>query len=57
MALGTLLNASSRSPIERAIWTPTALSLAVLCAVVAAWSPHAQARQTTLEARKASRDE
>jgi hypothetical protein len=57
MALGTLLNASSRSPIERAVWTPTALSLAVLCAVVAAWGPQAQAHQTTLEARRARRDE
>lgn len=34
-ALGTLLNAISRSPVERAIMTPTSLSLAVLCAAVA----------------------
>ena len=39
MALGTLMNAASRSPIERALWTPIALSLAVLCGIVAAWSP------------------
>ncbi len=57
MALGTLLNALSRSPIERAVWTLTALSLAVLCAVVAARSPTAQAHQTKREARRARRDE
>lgn len=34
-ALGTLVNAASRSPIERAVMTPTSLILAVLCAVVA----------------------
>ena len=34
-ALGTLLNAASRSPIERALMVPTALSLALLCAGVA----------------------
>ena len=45
MALGTLLNAASRSPIERALWTPIALSLAVLCGIVAAWSPTLSARQ------------
>lgn len=44
MAVGTLLNAISRSPIERAIWTPIALSLAVLCGLVAAWSPETPAR-------------
>lgn len=44
MALGTLMNAASRSPIERALWTPIALSLAVLCGIVAAWSPQLQAR-------------
>lgn len=38
MTVGTLLNAISRSPLERAIWTPTALSLAVLCGLVARWS-------------------
>lgn len=43
MALGALLNAVSRSAIERAVWTPVALSLAVLCAVVAIKS-----RNTTL---------
>jgi len=36
--LGTLLNAVSRSALERAVMTPVALSLAVLCATVAAWS-------------------
>jgi hypothetical protein len=45
LALGTLLNAASRSPIERALWTPIALSLAVLCGVVAAWGPTVPARQ------------
>lgn len=35
-ALGTLLNAASRSPIERTLMVPTALSLAVLSACVAA---------------------
>ena len=35
MSLGTLMNAASRSDIERAIQTPTALTLAVLCALVA----------------------
>ena len=35
MAVGALLNAVSRSPIERAVMVPTALSLAVLCALVA----------------------
>ena len=44
MALGTLLNAASRSPIERA-WAPVALSLAVLCGIVAAWSPKVPALQ------------
>ena len=44
MVLGTLLNAASRSPIERA-WAPVALSLAVLCGIVAAWSPKLPARQ------------
>lgn len=34
-AAGTLLNAASRSPLERAVWTPVSLSLAVLCAIVA----------------------
>lgn len=34
-ALGTLLNAASRSRVERAVMTPTALGLAVLCAIVA----------------------
>ncbi len=46
MAIGTLLNAISRSPVERAIWTPTAMSLAVPCVVVAAWSPAAHAPRT-----------
>lgn len=36
-ALGTLLNAASRSPIERTLMVPTALSLAVLSACVAAF--------------------
>jgi hypothetical protein len=36
--LGTLLNAVSRSALERAVMTPVALCLAVLCATVAAWS-------------------
>jgi len=45
MALGTLLNAASRSPIERVLWTPIAMSLAVLCGIVAAWSPKVPARQ------------
>lgn len=45
MALGTLINAASRSPIERAMWTPIAMSLAVLCGIVAAWSPRAPLRQ------------
>ncbi len=44
MVLGTLLNAASRSPIERA-WAPIALSLAVLCGIVAAWSPRVPALQ------------
>lgn len=35
MAVGTLMNAASRSPLERAVWTPVALSSAVLCAIVA----------------------
>lgn len=34
-ALGTLLNAISRSPVERAVMTPTSLTLAALCAAVA----------------------
>ena len=37
MAVGTVLNAVSRSPIERAVWGPTALTASVLCAVVAKW--------------------
>jgi hypothetical protein len=45
MALGTLVNAVSRSPIERALWTPIALGLAVLCRIVAAWNPKLPARQ------------
>jgi hypothetical protein len=36
-ALGTILNAVSRSPVERALMTPVALSLAVLCGLTAAW--------------------
>ena len=36
--LGALLNAMSRSAVERAVMTPVALCLAVLCATVAAWS-------------------
>lgn len=36
-ALGTLLNAISRSPIERAVWGPTGLAMAILSAVVAKW--------------------
>jgi hypothetical protein len=36
--LGALLNAMSRSAVERAVMTPAALCLAVLCATVAAWS-------------------
>lgn len=43
MAFGALLNAASRSDVERAIWTPVALSLSVLCAVVAV-----KGRNTTL---------
>ena len=39
MALGTLMNAASRSSLERAMWTPVALSLAILCGIVAVWSP------------------
>lgn len=39
MALGTLVNAASQSSIERALWTPVALSLTVLCGLVAVWSP------------------
>lgn len=35
-ALGTLLNTASSSDIERAVMGPTALSLAVLCGIVAA---------------------
>lgn len=34
-AAGTLMNAISRSPVERAVMTPTALALSVLCATVA----------------------
>jgi hypothetical protein len=37
MTLGTAMNAASRSSVER-FWTPVALSLAVLCAVVAVTS-------------------
>lgn len=47
MALGTLINAASRSPIERALWTPIALGLAVLCGIVAAWSPKLPARRSS----------
>jgi hypothetical protein len=36
-ALGTVLNAASRSDLERAVMTPVALCLAVLCVTVAAW--------------------
>ena len=36
--LGTLLNAVSGSTLERAVMTPVALCLAVLCATVATWS-------------------
>ncbi len=43
MAFGVLLNAASRSDVERAVWTPVALSLSVLCAVVAV-----KGRNTTL---------
>jgi hypothetical protein len=35
MAVGTLLNLISRSPVERAVMSPTALGLAVLCGIVA----------------------
>jgi hypothetical protein len=35
--LGTILNMLSRSPVERAVMTPVALSLAVLCGLTAAW--------------------
>ncbi len=44
MALGTLINAVSRSSIERVIWTPVALSLAILCGIVAVWSPRVATR-------------
>ena len=47
MALGTLMNAASQSSIERAIWTPVALSLAILCGIVAVWSPKLVARDKT----------
>jgi hypothetical protein len=43
MALGFLMNAASRSSIERAIWTPVGFSLAVLCGIVAVWSPRLSA--------------
>ena len=33
--MGTLMNAATSNPLERAAWTPVALSLAVLCALVA----------------------
>jgi hypothetical protein len=36
-AFGTILNALSRSPVERTVMTPVALSLAVLCGLTAAW--------------------
>jgi hypothetical protein len=36
-AFGTILNLLSRSPVERAVMTPVALSLAVLCGLTAAW--------------------
>ena len=36
-ALGTLLNAASHSDLERAVMTPVALCLAVLCATAGAW--------------------
>lgn len=45
MALGTAMNAASRSSVER-LWAPVALSLAVLCAVVAVKSSrHVGARR------------
>ena len=51
-AAGAAMNAISRSPVERAVMGPTALSLAVLCACVAAWGPKPQEadaeRQTAL---------
>jgi hypothetical protein len=36
-AFGSILNLLSRSPVERAVMTPVALSLAVLCGLTAAW--------------------
>ena len=45
MALGTLMNAASRSSLERAMWTPVAISLAILCGIVAVWSPRLSALQ------------
>lgn len=46
MVVGTVMNAASRSRIEQVLWTPIALSLAVLCGIVAAWSPKVPARQS-----------
>jgi hypothetical protein len=47
-ALGTLLNAASRSPIERALMVPTSLSLAVLCACVAVFGAKKEPRSGSL---------
>jgi len=41
-AFGTTLNLVSRSPLERTVMTPVALSLAVLCGLTAAWGAGAQ---------------
>jgi hypothetical protein len=46
--LGTVLNAASRSDLERGVMTPVALCLAVLCATVAAWGRDDPVRGTTM---------
>ena len=44
-AFGTILNALSRSPVERTLMTPVALSLAVLCGLTAAWGAGSRTRE------------
>ncbi len=46
-ALGVLANGASRSDIERNIWAPVSLVLAVTCAMVAAWGAVGPRRKTT----------
>jgi hypothetical protein len=49
-ALGTMLNAASHSPVERALMVPTSLSLAVLCACVAVSGDKKEPRSNSLAA-------